>query len=139
VSAPLCAAFTALTAFTLVGCGESKHGCGAEASKQGETLEGELLGSVCQWEQDLAAAAVPGARIFVSSGCTNCHTYRGVGSRNAGGSDLTAVGLRRSGRFFERFVADPPRFDNDVMPRYAFPPKQLRQLAMFLTASKGQG
>jgi cbb3-type cytochrome oxidase cytochrome c subunit len=101
-------------------------------------LEGELLGSVCEWEKDLPPKAVQGARIFVSSGCTACHTYRGIGSHNAGGSNLTAVGLRRSRRFFERFVADPSRFGNDAMPRYDFAPYQLRQLAVFLAASKGK-
>jgi hypothetical protein len=126
-----------LATASLAGCGGSKQACRAETNADGEVLESELLGSVCEWEQDLPAAAVPGARIFISSGCTTCHTYRGVGSRNVGGSDLTAAGLRHSRRFFERFVADPSRFSNDVMPKYAFPPRQLSALALFLAASKG--
>jgi hypothetical protein len=138
VSAPLCA-LIALAALALVGCGEeSQSSCSTtETSANGEIVKTELLASVCAWEIGLSAEAVRGARIFVSAGCTTCHTYRGVGARNVGGSDLTKVGLRHGRRFFERFVEDPSRYGNDVMPKYAFRPRQLRQLALFLVASRG--
>jgi mono/diheme cytochrome c family protein len=121
-----------------VGCGKSKSACPtSETTGGGETLQGELLASVCEWEEDLPVEAVPGARIFAVSGCTACHTYRGVGALNLGARDLTTVGLRHTRRFFERFVRNPSAFGNDVMPKYAFTPRQLRELAIFLSASKG--
>jgi cytochrome c peroxidase len=128
-----------LAALAFVGCGEeSASSCATtETSASGEILETELLASVCEWEPGLSAEAVRGARIFVSAGCTTCHTYRGVGARNVGGSDLTEAGLRHGRRFFERFVEDPFRYGNDVMPKYAFHRPQLRQLALFLVASRG--
>lgn len=137
MSAPLCA-LIALAALALVGCGEeSQSSCSTTETSAGEIVKTELLASVCEWEIGLSAEAVRGARIFVSAGCTTCHTYRGVGARNVGGSDLTKVGLRHGRRFFERFVEDPSRYGNDVMPKYAFRPRQLRQLALFLVASRG--
>jgi hypothetical protein len=61
-----------------------------------------------------------------------------VGSRNLSANDLTSIGRGRQPlRFFEHYVADPRRFGNAVMPRFPFPPRQLRDLAIFLAASKG--
>ena len=82
-----------------------------------------------------------GAKLFAESGCLSCHTYLGIGSRNLGADDLTSIGRGpRRLRFFERYVADPRRFGNDVMPRYGNlgGPRQLRDLAIFLAASKGE-
>lgn len=119
MAAPLCAALLMLAALVAVGCGGSKP--------ESEGPEG--------W--DLPASARPGAQVFRASGCTNCHTYRGSGSRNVGGSDLTTVGRRHGRRFFERFVAHPEAFGNDVMPPFsALGRQRLRQLAIFLAASK---
>ena len=40
--------------------------------------------------------------------------------------------------FFERYVADPRRFGNRVMPRFAnLGRERLHDLAVFLAASKG--
>jgi hypothetical protein len=41
-------------------------------------------------------------------------------------------------RFFERYVADPVKFGNRVMPKYGnLGPQRLHDLAVFLAASKG--
>jgi hypothetical protein len=82
--------------------------------------------------------AVAGAKLFAESGCLSCHTYLGVGSRNLQANDLTSIGRARQPLgFFERYVADPRRFGNDVMPRFPLPRRQLLDLAIFLAASKG--
>ena len=134
----MCAALIFFAAVVAVGCRESKHASVTTTRSATEALGSGALEAVDTWKPALPDSALPGARTFASSGCLACHTYRGRGSRNVGGSDLTAVGLRRGRRFFERFVRDPSAFGNDVMPRFAFPSRQLRQLAIFLAASKGQ-
>ena len=52
---------------------------------------------------------------------------------------MTSIGrARQSLAFFERYIADPTRFGNRVMPKYSrFDAEQLRDLAVFLAASKG--
>ena len=132
MAASLCAALFMLAALFAVGCGKAK----TPFATATEALRSEV--HIDAWKAHLPANAIPGARIFAESGCTACHTYRGVGSRNVGGSDLTRVGRRHSRRFFERFVANPAAFGNEVMPRFnALGPRRLRQLAIFLAASKG--
>jgi mono/diheme cytochrome c family protein len=130
-----------LISFIAVGCGDSdKSSCASETttSPAGEVLSSETFYSVCEWDDDLPAAARRGARVFVRSGCLSCHTYRDVGSANLGARDLTAVGRRRGVRYFERYVRNPAAFGNDVMPKFRFRPHQLRQLGLFLAASRGQ-
>jgi cbb3-type cytochrome oxidase cytochrome c subunit len=129
-----------LISLITVGCGDSKKSaCASETtSPEIEVLGSETLESVCEWKEDLPAQARPGARIFATSGCLSCHTYRGVGSRNVGGRDLTAAGQRHDASFFERYVRNPADFGNNVMPRFRFPPRQLRQVGLFLAASRGQ-
>jgi hypothetical protein len=70
-------------------------------------------------------SAVAGAAIFVESGCTRCH-------------ELTSIERgRQPVGFYERYLADPTRFGNRVMPRYAsLGPRRLHDLAVFLAASK---
>jgi Cytochrome c len=139
VSAPLLAAFLILASVVLTGCGSSRRACSPPREHGPESLRSEVLGSVCDWQaaQRFSDAAVPGAKLFAQAGCTACHTYLGAGSRNLGARDLSAIGRRRGVRFFERFVADPSRFGNDVMPKFRLSARQLRQLAVFLAASKG--
>ena len=50
-----------------------------------EALASELVGAVPQWVPRTAAApeAVPGAKLFAQSGCTNCHTYLGSARRTS--------------------------------------------------------
>jgi cbb3-type cytochrome oxidase cytochrome c subunit len=129
VSAPLLGLLI-LACFALAGCGSSAR----------EALDIEPHFPIDAWQrrERLPDAALPGARIFAASGCLACHTYLGSGSRNVGAGDLSAVGRRRRPAFFERFVANPSRYGNEVMPSFAaLGPRRLRRLAFFLAASRG--
>jgi hypothetical protein len=90
--------------------------------------------------ENLPPRAIPGAKLFAVAGCTACHTYAGSGSQNLDAPDLTAIGLRHLGVPFQiRHLRCP----SCVVPGSPMPPggwlgpKQLRQLAIFLEASKG--
>jgi mono/diheme cytochrome c family protein len=140
VSAPLALALLILASVAFAGCGSSRRACSSPREQGPETLQSEVLSAVCDWQdrQRFSDAAVPGAKVFASSGCVACHTYLGVGSRNLGARDLSAAGRRHGFRFFERYVADPARFGDDVMPTFrALGRRRLHQLAVFLAASKG--
>jgi quinol---cytochrome c reductase cytochrome c subunit, bacillus type len=85
--------------------------------------------------------AVAGARLFATSGCLNCHTYLGIGSPNLGAPDLTDEGTKGKGISFQIEHLKCPSCVNkgSPMPSYAvFPDSQLRELATFLEASKGE-
>jgi mono/diheme cytochrome c family protein len=135
VSAPAAAASLLFLMFVAAGCDSSKK---ATTTSPSEALAAEGLDAVPSWK--VPAAAVAGARLFVLSGCTTCHTYRGTGSRQLGAKDLTRVGLRHDRGYFERYVRRPGAFGNDVMPPFsALGKTRLRQLAIFLAASRGKG
>jgi menaquinol-cytochrome c reductase cytochrome b/c subunit len=108
-----------------------------------EALASEVLQAVPTWAQRQGfadnAAAVEGAKVFASSGCTACHTYLNTGSSNLGAPDLSAIGKSGQGpTFFANYVSDPSKFGNNVMPKFASLGKQkLQQLGEFLAASKG--
>jgi mono/diheme cytochrome c family protein len=108
-----------------------------------ESLASEVIASVPQWVKDenLPQNAVPGARLFASSGCTACHTYDGVGSSNLGAPDLTDIGTKNLGIDFQiRHLQDPARVvPGSPMPKFAsLGEANLRKLAIFLEASKGK-
>jgi cytochrome c553 len=98
--------------------------------------------SVPRWVdlEHLPAKAIPGAKLFAISGCTACHTYAGTGSKNLDAPDLTAIGRRHLGISFQ---VQHLRSPASVTPGSPMPPfaslgkKRLRQLAVFLEASKG--
>jgi cytochrome c553 len=93
-------------------------------------------------EQNLPEEAMPGLALFFEAGCTACHTYAGEGTSNAGAPDLTEVGAQegKDEAYFQRYVANPREFGNDVMPVYAdLGEENLNALATFLAASKGGG
>jgi menaquinol-cytochrome c reductase cytochrome b/c subunit len=108
-----------------------------------EALASEVVQAVPTWAAregfENNKQAVAGATIFASSGCTACHTYLGTGSSNLGAPDLSAIG--KSGRGvqgFANYVADPSKFGNNVMPKFASLGRvKLAQLGEFLNASKG--
>jgi menaquinol-cytochrome c reductase cytochrome b/c subunit len=107
-----------------------------------EALASEVVAAVPTWAQRQGfagnQAAVQGATIFASSGCTACHTYLGTGSTNAGAPDLSDEGTKgRSKDFLTRYIKDPSQFGNTVMPKFGLTDEQLSQLAEFLLASKG--
>src|SRR3989454_12504370 len=57
-----------------------------------EALGAELKAAVPGWvkTEQLPPQAVPGAELFATSGCLNCHTYLGVGGSRLGAPDLSA-------------------------------------------------
>jgi mono/diheme cytochrome c family protein len=141
VSAPLVATSLTLVLFIAAGCDSTKKrsACGQTFTNEAEeVLASQQLAAVCRWHLPSKLAA--GARVFVASGCTACHRYRGIGTSNVGGSDLTSVGRRHGRRYLERFVRNPAAYGNDVMPPFrALGAARLRQLGLFLAASKGAG
>ena len=113
-----------------------------------ESLGSELIKRVPVWAKEQGfegnKAAVAGAELFAQSGCTNCHTYLGDGTSNAGAPDLSEIGAQSKGvNYFERYVANPREFGNFTMRPYgkeaggSFTDEQLNQVAVFLDASKG--
>ena len=119
-------ALLALAALGAVACGSKEHTRGTCSTNDVDCWI--LL-------EDLPPAAVPGARVFASTGCLACHTYLGTGRRNFTAPDLSAVGLRRSNvAKLEQLLVSPPA----SMPSSRSLGKQrVHQLAVFLAASKG--
>jgi len=108
-----------------------------------EALASEVIADVPNWvkQEKLPQNAVPGARLFAVAGCTACHTYLGTGSSNLGAPDLTAIGTRKLGIDFQiRHLKDPASVvPGSPMPKFAsLGEKRLRELAIFLEASKGK-
>src|SRR5437868_9961291 len=68
-----------------------------------EALGAELLADVPNWvkSEKLPAQAVPGAKLFATSGCLNCHTYLGAGGSQLGAPDLSAEGSKNKGITFQ--------------------------------------
>ena len=88
-----------------------------------EALASEVVQAVPTWAKSQGFAdnpdAVAGAKVFASSGCTACHTYLGTGSSNLGAPDLSAIGKSGQGPdFFSKYVADPSKYGNNVMPKF---------------------
>jgi menaquinol-cytochrome c reductase cytochrome b/c subunit len=108
-----------------------------------EALASEVVQAVPTWAKRQGfqdnKQAVAGATVFASSGCTACHTYLGTGSSNLGAPDLSAIGKGGKGvQGFADYVADPSKFGNNVMPKFAsLGEDKLTQLGEFLNASKG--
>ncbi len=107
-----------------------------------EALASEVVGAVPQWvaKNNLPPEAVPGAKLFAESGCTSCHTYLGVGSSNLGAPDLSAIGNKNLGVDFEIKHLQCPSCvtPGSPMPSFAsLGAEELKQLAIFLEASKG--
>jgi len=107
-----------------------------------EALASEVVTAVPSWvkKNNLPPAAVPGAKLFAVAGCTACHTYLGAGGSQLGAPDLTAIGTRNLGIDFQIRHLKCPSCVNpgSPMPKFASLGEQrLRQLAIFLEASKG--
>jgi menaquinol-cytochrome c reductase cytochrome b/c subunit len=108
-----------------------------------EALASEVVQAVPTWAAREGfqnnKQAVAGATVFASSGCTACHTYLGTGSSNLGAPDLSSIGKNGKGiQGFANYVADPSKFGNNVMPKFAsLGQEKLTQLGEFLNASKG--
>jgi mono/diheme cytochrome c family protein len=107
-----------------------------------EALSSSAQRDIPSWvlRERLPPRAVPGARLFAIAGCTACHTYAGAGASNLGAPNLTAIGTRHLGIAFEiRHLRCPSCVvPGSPMPTFAtLGSKRLRQLAIFLEASKG--
>jgi hypothetical protein len=90
--------------------------------------------------EHLPPQAIPGARIFQSSGCTVCHRYAGSGRQQLNAPALTAIGSRHLGLAFQIAHLKCPSCVNPGSPMPPFRAlgrRRLRQLAIFLEASKG--
>jgi mono/diheme cytochrome c family protein len=90
--------------------------------------------------EHLPKKAIAGARLFETAGCTACHTYAGTGTRNLGAPSLTAIGRRHLGIRFQIAHLKCPSCVNPGSPMPPFRSlgmSRLRQLAIFLEASKG--
>jgi quinol---cytochrome c reductase cytochrome c subunit, bacillus type len=108
-----------------------------------EALPSEVKAQVPNWvkAEKLPNAAVAGAKLFATSGCTSCHTYLGSGNSNLGAPDLTAIGTRNLGVPFQINHLKCPSCVNpgSPMPKFAsLGDANLRKLAIFLEASKGK-
>ena len=111
-------------------------GCGGGSSGRPSS------GNVQSWAQKerLPSSALPGARVFAAAGCTACHTYAGSGTEVLHAPDLTAIGSRHLGVPLEiRHLRCPACVNpGSSMPGYSrLGGEQLRQLAVFLEASRG--
>jgi mono/diheme cytochrome c family protein len=107
-----------------------------------EALGAELKAAVPGWvkKEQLPPQAVPGAELFATSGCLNCHTYLGVGGSQLGAPDLSAEGAKNKGITFQIQHLKCPSCVNkgSPMPSFAaFGDANLHKLAVFLEASKG--
>ena len=112
---------------------------GATAS---ESLASENIKKVPSWvkKNKLPPQAVPGAILFASIGCLNCHSYLGTGGGYAGAPDLSAEGAKGKGIQFQINHLKCPSCVNagSPMPPFAaLGDKRIHQLAVFLEASKG--
>jgi len=108
-----------------------------------EALASEVIAEVPSWvkAEKLPPAAVPGAKLFAGAGCTACHTYLGSGGAQLGAPDLTAIGTRHRGVDFQiRHLKCPSCVNpSSPMPKFeSLGAARLRQLAIFLEASKGK-
>ena len=108
-----------------------------------EALASEVIQEVPNWvkTENLPPAALPGAKLFATAGCTACHTYSGSGGSNLGAPDLTDIGSRNLGIQFQINHLKCPSCVNPGSPMPPFASlgdERLHQLAVFLESSKGK-
>jgi menaquinol-cytochrome c reductase cytochrome b/c subunit len=107
-----------------------------------EALASEIKQDVPSWIkiENLPPEAIPGAKLFAVAGCTNCHTYNGAGGSQLGAPDLTKIGLRNLSIATQIQHLQNPGSVTPGSPMPSFGElgtHRLRQLAIFLNASKG--
>jgi hypothetical protein len=105
-----------------------------------EALAGDVETRVDGWMEanNLPEEARPGATLFASAGCLNCHTYLGDGSPNLGAPDLTEEGLRNRGIEWQiEHLKNPASLvPGSPMPPFPnFTDQEYQDLAVFLEAS----
>ena len=109
-----------------------------------EAIAAEVIPAIPSWARQQGFVgnkqALAGARLFAESGCISCHTYLGTGSSALGAPDLSDEGSKGKGIQFQIDHLESP---SRVTPGSPMPPfaalgeQRLRQLAIFLEASKG--
>jgi quinol---cytochrome c reductase cytochrome c subunit, bacillus type len=107
-----------------------------------EALASEVVQNIPKWIKDeqLPKNAVPGVNLFARAGCTACHTYDGVGGALLGAPNLTDIANRHLGIATQiKHLNDPSSVTpGSPMPSFSsLGQERLRQLAIFLEASKG--
>jgi menaquinol-cytochrome c reductase cytochrome b/c subunit len=109
-----------------------------------EAIASEVKAAIPGWAKKEGFAgnkgALAGADLFAESGCVSCHTYLGTGSSNLGAPDLSAEGAKNKGVQFQIDHLKCPSCVNPGSPMPAFAAlgdERLRQIAIFLEASKG--
>ena len=107
-----------------------------------ESLASENIKKVPEWvkKNNLPPEAIPGAKLFAQVGCLNCHSYLGTGGGYAGAPDLSSIGSKGLGVKFQIDHLKCPSCVNPGSPMPSFSAlgdDRLRQLAIFLEASKG--
>jgi mono/diheme cytochrome c family protein len=107
-----------------------------------EALASEIQQDIPNWvkAEHLPPAALPGAHLFATAGCTACHTYNGAGGSNLGAPDLTNIGSRNLGIATQVKHLNNPSSVTPGSPMPSFSSlgqQRLHQLAVFLEASKG--
>jgi cytochrome c553 len=113
---------------------------------KGATAEEAGAGAIArvpEWMEkfNLPENARPGAEVFAESGCLNCHVYDTEGASALGAPELTEEGTRNRGIQWQIDHLKCPSCETpgSPMPAFAnFPEETLRQLAIFLEASKGE-
>jgi mono/diheme cytochrome c family protein len=108
-----------------------------------EALASEVVQNIPKWIKDeqLPKNAVPGVNLFARAGCTACHTYDGVGGALLGAPDLTEIANRHLGIATQIKHLNNPSSVTPGSPMPSFSSlgqERLRQLAIFLEASKGK-
>jgi mono/diheme cytochrome c family protein len=133
----LLAPLIVLTALLVAGCGS-----GTTVSPTAETVIGTLPTTTAQ-----AAAqgdATAGGKLFASSGCGGCHTFKAAGTNGTTGPDLDklAANAKKANQgslqdFTAQSIKDPgayvePGYSN-VMPNFGLSDKQIADLVAYLT------
>ena len=119
----------------LAGCGESKQ----------RSVASGINAETARWAKEQGFAgnkdALAGAKLFAESGCASCHTYLGGGSSKLGAPDLSAEGAKGKGVPAQvEFLRCPTCIHpgSAMSPFKALGNENLRQIAVFLEASKGK-
>ena len=110
-----------------------------------EAIASEVKAEIPNWARKQGFVgnkdAIAGANLFAESGCVSCHTYLGTGSSNLGAPDLSEEGAKGKGVQFQIDHLKCPSCVNPGSPMPVFASlgeERLRQLAIFLEASKGE-
>ncbi|HEX6815254.1 MAG TPA: cytochrome c oxidase subunit II [Gemmatimonadaceae bacterium] len=132
-------------------CGEY---CGAQHAHMQLRVIAEPPGQFQQWLTDQRVPAPPaadpaaaeGLRVFMTSGCANCHTIRGTGAGGAVGPDLTHIASRTTiaagalpntqANLMGWIVGAPIIKPGSDMPAIPVPSRELQSLAAYLETLK---